>query len=443
MSKATLLFINPPSFAVYDLFRSSINPPLNLAYLISSFDGTNLDIQVCDLGLMSVRRYGLRKNNMHIERLLSGRPSKDYLMFLRQHIHEAVMEKSPAIVAMNADFYTVAFYCLREAKYVDPGIKCIVGGTVASDSYCAFLSKKQVDFVIIDEGEVSFRQLVLSLVDDNHYEHIEGIAYRFDGSIVRTPAAKPISLTSIKIPAYDCFDMESYLQINGNRLMILSARGCRGNCKFCGMPRHLPLRVRPTKEIVDEISQLKARYGVRKFTFFNSMMNINAGHLRSICYELMQRKTDIRFGCYLKADQYINSDTFGLLHSAGCDSVGFGIESGSQRMLDACNKSISIKSAEHLVQQAKHAGLRVRCTFIWGMPGETWGDFFRTLKVYCRMRPSCSGFFEFRVSETSEYYRNIEAYTHHYYEDVIRISMVRKGYEVRLKRILSSLMSLF
>lgn len=441
MQQAPVLLINPPLFAVSDIFRTSINPPLNLAYLLSALAENGLSATVLDLGLESLLKYGVARNNESLHRLAMGNPPAEYLSFLRARIHEVVGQREPRVIAMNADNAKLAFFCLREAKKIRPDAASIVGGTVASSMYGVFLSKPQIDYVAIDEAEETFPALVACILAGRPCDSIPGIVHRRDGSILRTAPAKAVDLSSGRMPSYDAFDMDSYFRLNGRRLMVLSARGCRGRCRFCGIPRHLPIRARPAEDVVREIELLQRKYAVNDFTFFNSMLNVNADHLNALTDELRARKIGIRFGCYLKADRHLADDTFERLKAAGCATVDFGVESGSRRMLEACRKDIDPEYVVKLVLQAKKTGLNVRCTFIWGMPGETWRDFFDTLRLYARLRPSCSGFFEFHVYEASEYYHRIEHYSDAYHEDALRISMLRNPLERKLKFRLTALVS--
>ena len=434
-----ILFINPPAFAVFDAFRSSVTPPLNLAYLIRSLSELPLEISVLDVGLKSVQKFGEKGNNRQIERFLGGRPHREYLSFINSLLREAFKREKFGFVAMNADLYPFALYCLRQAKLLNPSSFIIIGGTTASECYGAFLDKKQVDCVVLDEGEETLPHLIECLQNGMNLDEVPGIVYKCAGSYIRNKARQAIRFDRIISPDYGLFDMETYLRLNGRRLMVLSARGCRGNCKFCGMPHHLPLRIRAAQDVVDEIEILRDRHGVSNFTFFNSMMNITPQHISDVCSELEKRRVQIRFSCYLKADRYLTRDTFRILRSSGCYAVDFGIESGSQSVLYRCSKGIELPEAIKLVGYAKAERLKIRCTFIWGFPNESWSEFLATIALYIRFRPACSGFFEFRLSESSEYYRNIERYTENFFEDIIRIRLARTPLAALIKGRIASL----
>jgi len=171
-------------------------------------------------------------------------------------------------------------------------------------------------------------------------------------------------------PSYHLIDPFSYKRkFNGEQaITILTSRGCPFRCSFCGLPeQHKIMRYRTPENIVKEIKSIQEKYGINKFNFQDDTFTVKKSRLHNML-ELFE-PLEIGFRAHGrsgldKPEDYIR------LGKAGCDTLAWGIESGSQKILDLMNKQTTVKNNEDVIKWAKDIGITTRAFFILGFPGE-------------------------------------------------------------------------
>src|SRR5690606_19649427 len=175
------------------------------------------------------------------------------------------------------------------------------------------------------------------------------LAYRKGGEIVRTPARPVIrELDTLPWPAWDLVDMERY-----RRAWLSSAgyfsinmgttRGCPFKCNWCAKPiygnrynSHSPARV------VAEMKLLHQRYGVDHIWFCDDIFGLKPGWVSEFSHLLQQEGIHIPFKIQSRADLLVGEGVVEALANCTCETIWIGAESGSQRILDAMDKGITI-----------------------------------------------------------------------------------------------------
>ena len=180
-------------------------------------------------------------------------------------------------------------------------------------------------------------------------------------------------------PSYHLIDPFSYKRkFNGEQaITILTSRGCPFRCSFCGLPeQHKIMRYRTPENVTEEIKSIQKKYGINKFNFQDDTFTVKKSRLHNML-ELFE-PLEIGFRAHGrsgldKPEDYIR------LGKAGCDTLAWGIESGSQKILDVIQKDVTIKKQEAGLKAAHDAGLKVRAQFMIGLPQETEEDFKQNL----------------------------------------------------------------
>lgn len=211
---------------------------------------------------------------------------------------------------------------------------------------------------------------------------VPGICHRDqDGQPVRTPPPTPIEdLDSLPFPDFDLID--GYFDkfrggVNRHFLgtpqaFFLTGRGCPYNCHFCGR-KILGSTVRSLSvdyklELVRWCSE---KYGIRSIVYGDEFFTYNAPAAHRFCDELRRRGLDrITWVCSGRVNN-LDLDLARALRGAGCLQIGFGCESGSQKILDMINKKTTVERMEKAIRDCHAAGLQVFGNFIIGCPGET------------------------------------------------------------------------
>ena len=218
---------------------------------------------------------------------------------------------------------------------------------------------------------------------------IDGITFRENGRIVRTPDRKFIQdLDSLPWPAYKFFALEEYRYLGKLIFPIMASRGCAGNCAYCvasEMSGRL-VRKRSPKNIVDEIEWLQNEIGADAFSFYDPTFTFDKKWAWEICDEMINRKITLPWDCSTRVDQ-VSKPILAKMKQANCQIVGLGVESNSQKILNAMRKGTTTQQNEQAVKMTKEVGLPFGLFFIIGYPGETNETLKETIDFIRRAEP--------------------------------------------------------
>lgn len=175
-------------------------------------------------------------------------------------------------------------------------------------------------------------------------------------------------------PAYHKVDLSTYRRtINGKpSLTFLTTRGCPYQCNFCGLAS-MHAEVRSTKMmkpavVGEQLRRIQEEFGIERINFQDDIFTMN----RTRLFEVLGRvkKLGLLFRCMGRAC-YDNEETYARLADAGCVQIAWGIESGSQRILDRMRKDTTVQQNRNVIRWARKYGITSRAFFILGYPGET------------------------------------------------------------------------
>ena len=261
-----------------------------------------------------------------------------------------------------------------------PSIITLVGGPHATAIPVETLERfSSLDIAVVGEGEETIAELLAAFQNGTPLASVTGIVYR-EGSRLHTTGRRPLisNLDALPFPAWDLLDgfPEKYLPApfkvrNLPAATLVTSRGCPNSCIFCdrsvfGTSCH----AFSAGYIVRQMTDLHARYGIREFSFEDDTFITFKKRLTSICQQLIALKLDITWTCLGRVN-HITAENLELMRRAGCWQISFGIESGSQEILDIVNKGITLDQVRHAVRLCRAAGIKAKGFFIMGHPGET------------------------------------------------------------------------
>jgi radical SAM superfamily enzyme YgiQ (UPF0313 family) len=303
-------------------------------------------------------------------------------------IKEVIDEKKPDVIGisiLHANRWG-GIDIARIAKQIDPQVTIVFGGIGATFLWNHFLTHfSEVDYVVIGEGEITFLNLIRHLESDypQGLETISGIAFRQNGTAVRTDAAAAISRLD------DLPDPAKYFRYQHLSL----TRGCVGNCNFCGSPRFWDRKVR--YHSVDYfINQLERLYqkGIRFFYFSDDTFTINKSRVIEICKKITAKKMDITWNAISRVD-YINEEILYWMRKAGCIQISYGVESGSEKIRDFLQKKITTPEIQKAFADTRKYGIMARAYFIYGCPEESWQTIQETIDLIDKIKPLSTIFY--------------------------------------------------
>ncbi|MGB9631260.1 MAG: B12-binding domain-containing radical SAM protein, partial [Candidatus Methanodesulfokora sp.] len=188
------------------------------------------------------------------------------------------------------------------------------------------------------------------------------------------------NLDEIPIPAYDLLPMHLYRFESLRFGTIITSRGCPFNCIFCSSSLQFGKRWRAhSKErVIEELRILHQDYGVREVEFLDDTFTLDRRRAREISREIVREGLDISWTASSRVNTF-DLETGREMKRAGAHTIYFGIESGSQKILDLIGKGITVEQSISAVKSAKKAKLRALGSFIIGFPEETEDDIRRTI----------------------------------------------------------------
>ncbi len=291
--------------------------------------------------------------------------------------------------------FLVSLEMARRIKRADPSRLIAFGGPQCSRAQAgpAFADEPCVDLVCLLEGEEVLREAVLSLRERGALDRpIAGTLMRLDGRVVDN-GDRPLieDLNALPFPDYSDFadGIRERMYRQPERLEILDSRGCVRRCHFCSEWQFWRrFRTMDGDRMYREmVHQMEAYPGVNYFYFIGSLLNGDMRALSRLCDRILEDGVKVRFAGQAIVRPDMNRAVIRKLARAGCEWLGFGIESGSQKMLRRMNKHFTIANAEQVLKDCHEAGISVQINILFGPPGETREDFQETLDFLRRVRP--------------------------------------------------------
>ncbi len=291
-----------------------------------------------------------------------------------------------------------SFTMIEEAR--KRGCTVIVAGSDATDHPEAYL-QRGADFVIAGEGEATLRELIDQLARDGRvpFESIRGLVFTGPTrGVSRSPRRPDLTqLDELPFPAWDLIDMAPYRELWRGRhgyfsMNMVTTRGCPYHCNWCAKPiwgqRY---NARSPENVVEELAELKEVYGPDQIEFVDDIFGLKPGWVSRYADLLEARDLVLPFKCLSRADLLLRDGEITSLRRAGCRTVWMGAESGSQEILDAMDKGISVEQIREAAAKLHEAGIEVGFFLQFGYPGEYRSHIEETFRLVRECQPDDIG----------------------------------------------------
>lgn len=408
--KVALVQPDMPRTAPFERIGSQV--PLGLCYLAAVLENKGHEVKIFD-------SYLTQKN--------AEETAKSLLGF------------SPEIVGISCTSHVFPearkiAKCLKEQM---PNANVVFGGAHPSIFPQQVASLPYVDAVGIREGEITFLEYVNAIDKGNTVEKIEGLVFRKDKRLVVTPPRPFIKdLDLLPFPARHLVEMKRYPR-RGDSILVHpvdtmnTSRGCPYNCLFCStheLSQHI-YRARSPSNIADEIEHLIYNWGSKGIYFREDNFTCSETRVRGLCKEIRKRKIDIEWECESRIN--VSENLLKNMKKAGCSAIWFGVESGSQKVLNYLRKGITISQIKKCVAFCKKVGIKVGASFMIGVPGETHEDVGLTFKLWKELDADFSWFSAYIAMPGSELYDIIkrEGYYKDVWEDIFIVETPELSHE--------------
>lgn len=270
----------------------------------------------------------------------------------------------------------------------------ILGGPLATYSHEAVLKNTDVDVCVVGEGEETIIDLLKNM---SNPENVAGIAYRENSDIKVTSARKfKYSRDDYPFPAYELFNMDPYFkkqQVHyegwGSNILnkkldglknigIVAGIGCPYHCKFCSRSV-TNSRLRSVDNIISEIKYLISKYNIDGVRFIDELLLINRKRTLELCEKI--KLLNIIWSGQARSNT-LDDEIASVLKEAGCVGIGLGIETGSEGLLKAMNKQVTVENHRRAIKAAKNNNLAVQVQIMYGYPGENKDTIEETISFF-------------------------------------------------------------
>ena len=341
-------------------------PPLGLAYLAAMLEKEGHEVDIIDAQALKLSISQIKKE---------------------------IEERQPDLLGVTSVTPTIyeALELIKITKSVSPYTFTVLGGPHVSFLPIKTLEEcPQLDAVCIGEGEETVVDLAKTVECGGNLSNVRGIAYRSEGGIVKNPPRPLISdLDSLPFPARHLLPMNKYTILGKKSVIghLMTSRGCPFNCIFCSSSLLFgkKFRGRSPENVVDEMEHVISEYKARTIEFADDEFTLNRKRVEGICYEIRKRGLDVFWACSSRVDT-ISKDLLKKMKRAGCFLIYYGIESGSQRILNFIRKGITIDKVIRAIKWTKEVGIKTLGSFIIGFPGETEEDIKKTISLAKKLR---------------------------------------------------------
>jgi radical SAM superfamily enzyme YgiQ (UPF0313 family) len=362
--KAHVTLVNPP---YPDKAQQSIFIPLGISYLAAVLEENGYEVDVVDCQVT--------------------RPSQKELEGKFRSLNPDIIGVTSATLT-----YLPALKVLKAAKTALPNCVTIMGGPhVTVREREAFVDSPDLDIVVRGEGEQTILELAALVSNGNQksLSEVSGVTFRRNNQVFST-ADRPFmqDIDVLPHPAHKHFDVGRYKILGKTYMPIITSRGCPSQCTFCLATKMCgkAFRARSPSKVVDELEWLRDTYGAEVFAFYDDTFTFDVKRAFAICDEMKARKIELPWDCRTRVDR-VSKELLTKLKSTNCQLIHFGVESGSQQMLNTMRKGTTVEQNARAIRWAKEAGLSVAISLVIGYPGETPEMLQQTIDFIHKTKP--------------------------------------------------------
>ena len=283
-------------------------------------------------------------------------------------IGEEIESYGPDVLGITVNTFQVrsARLIAQEARRVSKNIKVIVGGPHAG------YWDGEADDVVVGEGE-------------SRWLDILGEKASFD------------TLDDIPIPAYSLVSLSKFCGVapvrTGPSVAIMASRGCSFGCTFCNTPVFWgrKVRYRSPDHVLSEIERLRYNHGVKEVFFQDDTFNLNHEWAKQVFEGIIKKRLNKSMGFKITSranERLVTTEFLDLARRAGVWNIFYGVESGSPVMLDRMKKGVTVAEIKRAIRMTHEAGIETQCSFIVGLPGETWDTLRETVELIAEIKPT-------------------------------------------------------
>lgn len=386
-----ILLINPSQSNVYGVAMPQVYPPLGLMYIAAVLEKDRHDIRLADIDAEGI--------------------SNEVLVGI-------LKEFRPELVGFSCTTSTFD-NALENTRIVkkEKNVPVVFGGIHPTICPKGVIKHAEIDFIVKGEGEQTVLEFLRELENDKKFEKVNGLWFKREGKIVQNPDRELIEdLDTLPFPARHLLrNPERYVPadaLDKPITSILSTRGCFGQCTYCCTKQifGMKFRKRSIENILREIEYCIKNLGIKEFHIADDNFTADKKRTLEFCKAIKNKNYKVRFVFFngLRAD-CVDRERLEALKSIGVISLGFGVESGNQTILNNIKKNITKEKVREAYKLAKEIGFETWGFFMMGLPGETEETINDTINFAKELDPDFAKFLILKPYPGSEVFRELDS----------------------------------
>jgi len=330
---------------------SALRPPLGLAYIAAVLEKEGHKVRIIDLSL--------EENPLSI-------------------FTEEFLDTYDLVgISVLTSLYNSSREIIKTIRKKNEVVPIIMGGPHPSAMPELCLKENDIDVVVRQEGELTFKELA------EHYDkskaskelkEILGISYMEAKKVIMHTSNRPLikDLDKLPPPARHLLKIDQYKnKIHGRyATTLMSSRGCPYKCVYCFKVDGPNWRPRNSKLVVDEMENIVKKYKITAFYFHDDLFTASKQRVIDICNEILKRNLKIIWICESRVNT-IDEEMLEKMKKAGCVQIHYGIESGDEMSLEKMGKGVKKEDAKKALQLTHNAKIYSKAYFMIGFPWDT------------------------------------------------------------------------
>jgi radical SAM superfamily enzyme YgiQ (UPF0313 family) len=331
---------------------------------------------------------GILYLSSHLRRLGFGVELYDSTFGSLAELSRLLETEQPGVVGIYGTLMTRQNVLAIAAAAKARGWTVVLGGPEPSN-YAAEYLARGVDFVVEGEGEITLQELLAALRanDAAALASVRGLYSRDDSGAVAYsgPREQIPNLDAQPWPDRERIDIEQYLRVwrehhGKGSVSVITARGCPYHCRWCSHSTYGKThRRRSPADVAAEVEWVLERYHPDMLWMADDVFTIHYGWINNYVRELKRRGIRIPFECITRADR-LTAGMADALAELGCFRVWVGSESGSQRILDAMERGVTVEQVRSAISLCKSRGIETGMFLMWGYADEELSDVEATVE---------------------------------------------------------------
>jgi anaerobic magnesium-protoporphyrin IX monomethyl ester cyclase len=344
----------------------------------------------------SLRQHGFSVKGLDLNRF--DAPPGDVLA-------QTIRDDSIDVVATGtiSAHYNKVKAVLDGARKAKPRIITILGGGVMSSEPAAMMDALNAHFGVIGEGERTIVELAQALTSTRKFSEVNGLVFREpDGHLATTAPRGPIrDLDSLPLPDEEL--LTSFYQTQPHVYNLVSSRSCPFKCTFCYHPIGDIYRQRNLDDIFREVESSFHKYSPFHYRIIDELFSMKRERVLEFCRRIKPYK--VKWDVQMRVSD-VDAELLQTMRDAGCVLISYGLESGSQPVLESMRKRTKVPDLIRAVDLTYSSRLQVQGAFIFGDPAETQNTAVETFSLWLKNRKAGIGMWPIEIYPGTSLYKD-------------------------------------